>query len=70
MRHFDISSYQKSVKEADIFEYRGKVSQVIGLTVEAVGLQARMGDICRIYTGYKDEYVLAEVVGFKEKKVL
>lgn len=69
MKHFEIAHYKKAIKETDLFECSGKVSRVIGLTVEAVGLAARMGNICRIYTSGKD-YILSEVVGFNDKKVL
>ncbi len=70
MKYFDISPLRAALKETDPMVQLGKVSRVIGLTVEAVGITARMGNICRIYTGFKDEYILAEVVGFKDKKVL
>jgi flagellum-specific ATP synthase len=62
--------YRKALKDKEFFEYGGRVSQVYGLTVEAVGLPCKLGDICRIYTDSKDNFVLSEVVGFKEKKVL
>lgn len=63
-------SYLDALKNRDFFEYGGRVSQVYGLTVEAVGLTAKLGDMCRIFTDSNDQYTLAEVVGFKEKKVL
>lgn len=63
-------SYKNALKDKSFLEYGGRVNQVYGLTVEAVGMSAKLGDICRIYTDTKDQYVLAEVVGFKEKKVL
>ncbi len=59
-----------ALHDKDFFEYGGRVSQIYGLTVEAIGLSAKLGDICRIYTDDKSKYILAEVVGFKEKKVL
>ncbi len=62
--------YINALKERDFFEYGGRVSQIYGLTVEAAGLSAKLGDICRIYTDDKSTFVLSEVVGFKEKKVL
>ena len=62
--------YRNALKDKEFYEYGGRVSQVYGLTVEAVGLPCKMGDICRIYNDGKDNFVLAEVVGFKEKKVL
>lgn len=68
---FDINKYENLIDQTDTFERVGKVTQVVGLAVECVGLKAHMNDICRIYTGYgKDDYILADVVGFKENKVL
>lgn len=54
------------------FKVKGKVVNVVGLTIESKGPQARLGDICRIYSGMSDDDrpALAEVVGFKEGKVL
>jgi flagellum-specific ATP synthase len=63
-------SYKNALIDRDFFEYGGRVSQIYGLTVEAVGLSAKLGDMCRIYTDDKTKHILSEVVGFKEKKVL
>lgn len=63
-------SYRDNLKDIDSFEYGGNVSQILGLTVEAVGLTAKLGDICRIYTEKRENFILSEVVGFKDKKVL
>ena len=70
MKHFDIDKYTRIIENTDCKECGGKVSQVVGLTVEAVGLSANIGDICKIYTKGHDECVMAEVVGFKEKNIL
>ena len=69
-KSFDLDKYRRIIQAADSYEYCGKVIRVIGLTVEAVGINARMGEVCRIYTGDGEEYILSEVVGFKEKTVL
>ena len=61
------------VLTGSFFKVKGKVVNVVGLTIESKGPQARLGDICTITSGIKDEEskpVLAEVVGFKEGKVL
>lgn len=47
----------------------GKVCQVIGLVVEAVGIRPFIGEICRIETG-PGATVPAEVVGFREDRSL
>ncbi len=70
MKYFDTESYSEAVRNADALEYGGKISQILGLTVEAVGLTANLGDICRIYTEKRARYVLSEVVGFREKKAV
>ena len=55
------------------FNVRGKVVNVVGLTIESAGPAAKLGDICMIYPVIKDENThpaLAEVVGFKQGKNL
>lgn len=68
---FDIEKHIKSIRSTDTIECTGKVSQIIGLTVECVGLNVRMGDVCKIYTNDSGvDFIYAEAVGFKENKVL
>lgn len=44
---------------------------VVGLTVESVGPQARLNDLCKIYLDKElKEYAMAEVVGFHESKLI
>jgi flagellum-specific ATP synthase len=70
MKPFETQIYAETIKNADPLDYGGRVSQILGLTVEAVGLAANLGDICRIYTKKRGRYILAEVVGFKDKKAV
>jgi len=69
-KRFDLEKYREILHSADLYKYSGKVTQVVGLTVECTGLNARMGEICRVYTGKGNDFVFAEVVGFRDKKVL
>lgn len=62
--------YKTALKNRSFIEHGGRVSQVYGLSVEAVGMSAKLGDTCRIYTDNKEQFVLAEVVGFKERRTL
>lgn len=49
----------------------GKVEKVVGLTIESVGPDAKLNDLCRIIIDRtRDEFVMAEVVGFREKRLL
>jgi flagellum-specific ATP synthase len=48
----------------------GRVTRVVGLVVEATGLDVGLGSLCRITSHSQDHSVLAEVVGFHERGVL
>ncbi|CAK9331307.1 flagellar protein export ATPase FliI [Thermoanaerobacter kivui] len=63
-----LEKYKKALEGKRLIQYYGKVSQVIGLTIESVGPLSNIGEICQIKT-INGTTVLAEVVGFKEEKV-
>ncbi|MEI3215913.1 MAG: flagellar protein export ATPase FliI [Lachnospiraceae bacterium] len=66
----NFDKYQ-SVLNKTYFKKLGKVENVVGLTIESAAPDAKLGDLCRIYTdSEKQNFILAEVVGFKEKKTL
>ncbi len=68
----NLDKYSSVVNE-HFFKIKGKVVNAVGLTIESKGPQAKLGDICHIYSGLKNadgKSALAEVVGFKEGKVL
>ncbi len=46
----------------------GRVDKVVGLTVESIGPSAPLGELCELDSG--SGKVLAEIVGFKENKVI
>lgn len=52
------------------FEKLGRVTRLVGLVIEAVGIDVGIGELCRISSLASDETVLAEVVGFHERGVL
>ena len=59
--------YEKCVEEP-LFKKMGKVVNVIGLTIESAGPDARLGDICQVFPAGGQETgksIMAEVVGFK-----
>jgi flagellum-specific ATP synthase len=71
MSALDISRYTEALRLLDPVRVNGKVTQVIGLTVESEGPDASIGDVCAIHPmkgGGKP--VLAEVVGFRNNRVL
>ena len=61
-----------TVKEQSFIRRKGRVVNVVGLTIESAGPDAKLGDVCRILTGSDADArpVMAEVVGFKDNKTL
>ena len=68
MKAFDLEKY-KGLATQNMYKKYGKVVNVVGLTIESSGPEARLGDICYIYPdlGHK-QGIMAEVVGFKNEK--
>lgn len=62
----------KKIAEKTFYRKLGKVVNVVGLTIEAMGPDAKLGDVCRILPDSEEPCapILAEVVGFKDKKTL
>ena len=60
----------QKVKQAETVSYTGKIENIVGMSIEASGGRAAIGDICRIYSGESGGQVLAEVVGFKNDHIL
>ena len=57
--------------EKTYFNRLGKVVKIVGLTIESVGPDAKLIDLCRIVIDReKDHAVMAEVVGFRDKRLL
>ena len=56
-----------AVKQKTYFKRLGKVVNVVGLTIESNGPDAKLDDLCRIIVD-KDEnrFIMAEVIGFKD----
>jgi flagellum-specific ATP synthase len=48
----------------------GRVTRVVGLVIEAVGLDVGLSELCRVTSLSEEKSVLAEVVGFHERGVL
>lgn len=66
----DFSKYIK-LKEKLFHKKMGKVVNVVGLTIESAGPDAKLGDLCKIYLeGSEGDSILSEVVGFKDNKTL
>jgi flagellum-specific ATP synthase len=58
------------VSRGDLHRRRGFISDLIGLIVEASGLEAEIGEVCEIAAGRSRAPVPAEVVGFRAGRTL
>lgn len=66
----DFEKYHRAVEQADSVKVIGKVIQVVGLILEAQVQGVSIGDLCVISIDKGRAETYAEVVGFKEGRVL
>ena len=67
----DLDRYRKAITHLNPVSISGRVVQVVGLTVETMGLNCQIGEICEIQTGNRgSQTLLAEVIGFRNKHML
>jgi flagellum-specific ATP synthase len=67
--NFTADRYKRKIERTDPFKRLGQVQKVVGLTLEAIGPPAFLGEACLIQPSVRGG-ILAEVVGFREGKVL
>jgi flagellum-specific ATP synthase len=65
-----LGTASEAVMEADLARRHGFVSNLIGLIIEATGLQAEVGEVCLVGTDRNRAAVSAEVVGFRDGRTL
>lgn len=65
----DLSKYE-SLYTKSYIDTKGKVTKVVGLTVESLGPDANINDVCLICSRDEKVQVRSEVIGFREGKLL
>ena len=65
----DLSKYKTAISQINSFRVSGRIVRVVGLTIEAVGLNCQIGEICKVKTN-GSSFLLCEVVGFRENHIL
>ena len=58
------------LSDRNYFKSLGKVVKAVGLTIESVGPEAKLKDLCEIIVEGSEERIKAEVVGFRDKRLL
>lgn len=67
---YDFDKYLQ-LADRTYFKRMGKVVKIVGLTIESVGPDAKLNDLCRIIIDEdKNLSVMAEVVGFRDSRLL
>ncbi len=64
------ASIHQAIQKGETIRRYGRVNQVIGLVTEATGPMAAIGDMCHILSEGKEGVIPAEVVGFRNQKIL
>ena len=66
----DFKKYHLALNSSSPISAKGKVTKVVGLVTEAHGPASRLGSICDIYPKGDLPKVKAEVMGFRENRIL
>ncbi len=69
MIDIDFEKIVNRVKHIPAITYEGKVTKIIGLTIEVEGIKAFVGELCIIYNNLNNP-INCEVVGFKDGYVI
>ena len=65
-----LNKYQSCLDAACTIQANGKVTNIIGLVIEAQGPVSKLGTVCDIYTKGDANKITAEVLGFRDNRVL
>jgi flagellum-specific ATP synthase len=64
------SAFRRLAEAVEPIANYGRATQVVGLVVEGQGPRAAVGDMCHIETRDQKRRIPAEVVGFRDRKIL
>ena len=62
--------YHRRLSRVNTMKLMGTVSRATSMLIESLGPEVPIGELCELTTQSEDKSVLAEVVGFKEKRTL
>jgi len=69
-KEIDFSKFKEAVRGAKEATHVGKVTRIVGLVIEGEGPDVPLGSVCRIFPRDGSKPIEAEVVGFREDRVL
>lgn len=66
----DLQGFARALEGFDPCRNMGKITKIVGMTIEASGPVSNMNDVCRIYSKDMQSHILAEVVGIDGDHIL
>ncbi len=66
----DLAPYIEVAQKTSVIRISGTVARITGLLIEANGPATRLGGLCEIFPKEGDAPIRAEVVGFRDHKIL
>jgi len=66
----DLAPYIEVAQKTSVIRISGTVARITGLLIEANGPATRLGGLCEIFPKEGDASIRAEVVGFRDHKIL
>lgn len=70
MKSIPYDMYAERISNVSTIKQFGKVTKVVGLVIESAGPAVPVGRLCKIENADNDNKVFAEVVGFRDNKIL
>ncbi len=70
MNRFNADKYLNTIGSVESMKIAGKITQIVGLVIESQGPSVNLGDLCYICPRYEGAVIPAEVVGFRQNRVL
>ena len=66
----DIERMESQLRNTSLYRYLGKIDKIVGTTIESIGPECNIGDVCSIDIPGSSTKIYTEVVSFRENKVL
>jgi len=66
----DWNKYHETLEKTAPVTFHGKVTQVVGITIEGYGVGSFVGELCDIYERGGNSPIKAEVIGFRDNRVV
>jgi len=67
---FHVDDYLRRLHNVTSYTFKGKISQVVGLTIESDGPRASLGELCVVRNSHSNSCLPCEVVGFRGNTTL